>query len=385
MTRIEAEWLAAPANRAVMAALGDAWYVGGCVRNALMGLSPGDIDLATPLRPEETTRRLQQAGLKVVPTGIDHGTVTAVCEGQGFEVTTFRADLETDGRHAVVRFSTEMAEDAARRDFTINALYADGAGAVCDPLGGLPDLAARRVRFIGDAERRIAEDYLRILRFFRFYAWYGEGTIDRAGLAACTAMVDGLTRLARERVGVEIRKLLSAPDPAPSIAAMADSGVLAAALPGADTVRLTRYLAAEYAAGTDPDWIGRLAAMRPKAAGDALRLSRLDHRALDTLLALGAMDAPVEEAAYHHGLRIARAHALTQGPHAEWDEVALRIERAAAARLPLTARDLSSAGIEPGPEMGAALGRAEEAWIASGFSLDKAALLQKAKRKGHIH
>nr|MBA3325662.1 CCA tRNA nucleotidyltransferase [Paracoccaceae bacterium] len=238
--RIEAPWLGAPGPRAVCALLEragrQAFFVGGCVRNALLGREATDVDVATDAHPEEVMRLAGAAGMKAVPTGIAHGTVTLAVEGGPVQVTTFRRDVATDGRRAVVAFADDIAEDAARRDLTMNALYARPDGTVVDPLGGLGDLRAGRVRFVGDAAARIAEDYLRILRFFRFHAWYGdpEAGIDAEGLAACAAARDGLTLLSRERIGAELAKLLAAPDPAPAAAAMAASGVLACVLPGAD-------------------------------------------------------------------------------------------------------------------------------------------------------
>ncbi|MEM7189930.1 MAG: CCA tRNA nucleotidyltransferase, partial [Pseudomonadota bacterium] len=257
--RLDAEWLTAPASVAVMSALGDAYFVGGCVRNQILGHPVADIDIATPLAPEEAGELLAAAGIRVVPTGLQHGTQTAVVAGQGVEVTTFRRDIETDGRHAKVIFTTEIAEDASRRDFTMNALYAEADGTVVDPISGLEDTIAGRLRFIGDAEDRIREDYLRILRFFRFQALYGRQSIDADGLAACAALADGLDQLARERVGWEMRKLLGAPDPAPAVASMAAAGILRRVLPGADAVFLAQLVHIEQSAGADPDWLTRLA------------------------------------------------------------------------------------------------------------------------------
>ena len=233
-------WMEHPATQAVCAALTAAGYralfVGGCVRNALLAMPVADVDIATDARPEAVTALAEQAGFKVVPTGIDHGTVTVIAEGIPHEVTTFRRDVATDGRRAVVAFATRIEDDAMRRDFTMNALYAEADGRVIDPLGGLRDLIARRMRFVGTAEARIAEDYLRILRFFRFHAWYGDPDqgIDPEGLAACATLSAGLETLSAERVGAEMRKLLAAPDPAPSLASMAQSGVLQRVLPGAE-------------------------------------------------------------------------------------------------------------------------------------------------------
>jgi poly(A) polymerase len=371
-----------------MAALGgEAYLVGGAVRNALLGADPGDIDLSTALLPGDVTRALEAAGLRAVPTGIEHGTVTAVSEGEGFEITTFRADIETFGRHAVVHFSADMAADAARRDFTMNALYADADGEIIDPLHGLPDLEARRVRFIGEAEERIREDYLRILRFFRFQAWYGrqEDGIDADGLAACAELADGIDRLARERIGHEMRRLLAAPDPAPATASMAAAGVLWRCLPGANAEALAPLVHFEGEARRAPDWRVRLAALGAEDPADALRLSRAETRALEAMTRARDDFAPPAVLAYRHGAEAAwaavLAHALV-APPADWAATAREIGRGAAARLPLAAADLLRAGMSPGPAIGQALARAEAAWIASGFALDRNALLTHALEKG---
>ena len=247
----DAPWLTAAATRKVMAALEAeggpdvARFVGGCVRNSLMGRAVDDVDIATRLEPQAVMAALKAAGLKAVPTGLDHGTVTAVAEAQPFEITTLRRDVTTDGRRATVAFTTDWAEDAGRRDFHINALYADGEGRVFDPTGhGLADIAARRVAFVGDAGRRIREDRLRILRFFRFHAWYGAGDPDAAGLAACVEEAGGLGELSAERVSKELLKLLAAPNPVPTVEVMAHTGVLARLLPEAGTLEALRAMAA---------------------------------------------------------------------------------------------------------------------------------------------
>ena len=289
MERIDAPWLAAPATQAVCAALTGAGHqallVGGCVRNALLGRPVADIDLATDARPEAVIDLARRAGLKPVPTGVEHGTVTVVAEGRPFEVTTFRRDVATDGRRATVAFSTDLAEDAARRDFTMNALYCRPDGALVDPLGGLADLRAGRVRFVGDPAARIAEDYLRILRFFRIHAWYGDpaGGLDPEGLAACAALQEGLARLSRERVGAEMTKLLAAADPAPAVAAMAAAGILGRVLPGADARALAPLVHAEAAAGAAPRWQRRAAALgwRPDVGRRPSPLARRRPRARD--------------------------------------------------------------------------------------------------------
>jgi len=357
------------------------------VRNPLLGQAVSDVDIATPLVPDEVARRIEAAGLRAIPTGIEHGTVMAVSEGEGYEITTFRADVETDGRRATVRFSTDIAEDAGRRDFTMNAVYARPDGEIVDPLGGLPDLLARRVRFIGDPHDRIREDYLRILRFFRFTAWYGgDDGIEPEGLAACAELAEGLDGLARERIGAEMRKLLAAPDPAPAVAAMAAAGILARCLPGAVPALLAPLVHAEGEAGAEPDWLVRLAAIGGEDPGQALRMSRADSKALAALRGLAAAPVPVATAAHDHGARAARAMALllaAAGDPRLLARLETEIARGCAAEFPLAARDLIEAGLRPGPTLGRALAEARARWLASDFSLDKAALLAEAGKKGH--
>ena len=385
-TRLTADWLDAAPTRAVMAALGaQAWFVGGCVRNTLMGRAVSDIDLATPLRPGTVIERIEAAGLRAVPTGIEHGTVTAVACGRPFEITTFRADLATDGRHATVRFGTDMAEDAARRDFTMNALYADAEGRVADPMGGLPDLRAGRVRFIGDPVARIREDHLRLLRFFRFTAWYGR-QIDADGLAACAALKAGIAGLARERVGAELARLLAAPDPGATVAAMTRASVLAACLPGAElaarAAALPALVAREAAAGAAPDWRRRLALLAPEVPGEALRLSRADARAVQEIDRLARGDAGAALLAEAAGAGTARSALLVRAARAGADLPAPEaleadLARGSAAVCPLSAEDLMAAGWRPGPALGRALTAARAAWRASDLTLDRAALLDR--------
>lgn len=375
MTRLpDPALLAEPRLRRVLDALTAAGHraliVGGAVRNALLGAPVDDIDIATDARPEQVVDLAAAAGLKPVPTGIAHGTVTVVADGRGFEVTTFRRDVETFGRHATVAFATDLAEDAARRDFTMNALYATPEGEVLDPVGGLPDLAARRVRFVGEPEARIREDYLRILRFFRFHAWYGApGAADPAALAACAALQEGLDRLSRERVGHELRKLLAAPDPSEAVALMADSGILARILPGGDPRHLPALLEAE--AGAAPDPIRRLAVLGGSA--EALRLSRAEARRL-TVLAAAGPEMSLNEAGYRLGDRLAADAALVAAARGlelplDWKD---RIAHAARARLPVAAADLAPL---QGPALGQALRAAEAAWIESGFAMPAPGLI----------
>jgi poly(A) polymerase len=378
--KVMGDWLARPETRAVCAALTGAGhralFVGGCVRNALLGEPVADIDIATDARPEEVAALVRAAGLKPVPTGIDHGTVTVVSGGIPHEVTTFRRDTRTDGRHAIVAFSGDIAQDAARRDFTMNALYATPEGDVVDPLNALPDLMARRLRFVGDPHRRIAEDYLRILRFFRFHAWYADpvGGIDAEGLAACAELAGGLDHLSRERVGAEMRKLLSAPDPAPAVAAMAAAGILGRILPGAVPDALAPLVHLE--APDPPRWLRRLAVLGGSEVADRLRLSRAEAAALAVLRAGIGGTADAAELGYRHGagaaadIALARAALTGAPPPLDWQTEAAR---GAAARLPVSAADLMP-GLS-GPALGHRLAELERLWIASGFALSREALL----------
>ena len=377
--RLSADWLEAPGPRAVMAALSGhrAYFVGGCVRNAVLGTGATDIDVTTDALPERVIELAEATGLHAVPTGIDHGTVTVVAHGQPVEVTTFRRDVATDGRRAVVAFAETPQEDARRRDFTMNALYADAEGAVLDPVGGLGDLRDRRVRFIGDAEARIREDYLRILRFFRFHAWYGRpGEIDAEGLAACAAEQDGIDRLSRERVGAETLKLLAAPDPAPAVASMASAGILARILPGAEATGLAPLVHIESQLDLAPDPIRRLAALGGQGAASALRLYRAQAALLERLRDAALGTAPAAELGYRMGAAEALSalsirHALAGD--APPDTLEAEAEFGAAQVLPVAARDLMP-GYE-GPALGDRLRRLETAWIGSGFTLDRKALL----------
>ncbi|SIS67124.1 CCA tRNA nucleotidyltransferase [Phaeovulum vinaykumarii] len=383
--RITADWLHAPALQDLLRLLEGAGHqalaVGGCVRNALLGAAVSDIDIATDARPERVIALTEAAGLKAVPTGIEHGTVTVIAGGQPHEITTFRRDVETHGRHATVAFSTDVTEDAARRDFTMNALYARADGQVLDPLGGMGDLRARRVRFVGPPEDRIREDYLRILRFFRFTAWYGapDQGPEPEGLAACAALAEGVEGLSRERLGAEMKKLLAAPDPAPAVAAMAAAGVLGRVLPGADPTALAPLVHLEADAHPDarPDALARLAVLGGDAPAERLRLSKAETRRLSQLRAAATEGATGPgELGYRLGApdaRLAgrlRAALMGMPLPPDWDAAA---ETGAAARFPVSARDLMPAF--SGPALGQRLARLERAWIASGFALDRGALL----------
>ena len=352
----------------LVAALGEGTsrVVGGAVRDTLLGGAVTDVDLATTLQPEETIARVRAAGLKAVPTGLKHGTITAVlATGRPIEVTTLRRDVETDGRHAIVAFTDDWREDAARRDFTINALYADvRTGDLFDYHGGLDDLAAARVRFIGDPYRRIAEDHLRILRYFRFHARFGD-ELDEAGLAACTARANDLMALSRERIASELLRLLVAPAAVPVVAIMVERGILTPVLPEIDATgvaRLTALAAHEAAASVAPDAVRRLAALVPADAAESigarLKLSNADRRRL--LLAEGPLDSP-RVLAFRIGVDSAVDRLLLAGADvadlAGWTPP----------RLPITGGALVSRGLDKGPQVAAALKAIEDRWLAEGF------------------
>lgn len=375
-------WRVDPAAQRVSAAMVAAGYrayfVGGCVRNALLNEPDTDVDLATDAPPQEVIAAAKAAGLKSVPTGIEHGTVTVLADGTPFEVTTFRRDVATDGRRAVVAFSTDMADDARRRDFTMNALYADADGAIYDPLGGLPDLMARRVRFIEDPDARIREDYLRILRFFRFSAWYADPAkgFDHETLAAIARNLDGIEQLSGERLGQEMTKLLCAPDPSQSLATMQQTGVLARVLPGSDDRLIGPVVHGAAALALAPDWALRLAALGGEDVGHRLRLSKADAQMLALITANGFAGPPLSEIAYRYGMRVGRAALVLRAALANAlpDPAQLdRIARASDAQFPIKAADLMPA--LSGPALGAKLKALEAAWIASDFALTRAALL----------
>ncbi|MDN2566631.1 CCA tRNA nucleotidyltransferase [Aquibium sp. A9E412] len=406
-----APWLAEPALQRLLAALSDggeeARIAGGAVRNTLLGEPVTDIDIATTTPPDETMARVAAAGFRAVPTGYEHGTVTAVVEGRGYEVTTLRADVETHGRHATVRFGRDWKQDAERRDFTINALYAAADGTVIDLVGGLADLERRTLRFIGSAEARIREDYLRILRFFRFFAWYGDGRPDAEGLKACARLKDGLAGLSAERVWSELRRLLGAPDPSRALLWMRQTGVLTAVLPesekwGIDAIH--PLVEAERALGWAVDPMLRLEAVVPP---DAARMEALARRLkmaraeADRLTRWAMADTPTpalstaalrrlayrgDRQALADRLRLAaaaaRGRAADDGAALEAAAGHLRQLDALAGwqppRFPVTGKDLAGLGVPPGPGMGALLAELEGAWLDSDFTLDRAALLARA-------
>ncbi len=366
---------------AIEAAGGQVRFVGGSVRNALVGQTVDDLDLATTLKPEAAMAALKAAGLKVVPTGLAHGTVTAVSGGRPYEITTLRRDVETDGRKAVVAFTDDWAEDAGRRDFRLNALYADRAGTVFDPTGqGVEDAKAGRIVFVGAPETRIREDYLRILRFFRFFAWYGRGEPDAEGLAACAALVEGMDRLSAERVSKELLKLLAAPDPRRAVQAMADAGVLAQVLP--EAMPLGQF---EAMVEISEDAGLRLSALLPcdeagvRAVAARLRLA---NGLRDRLIAAGAaavsLDMTDREARamiYRDGAapfrdRVMRAWADAPARGEEAGRLLGLAQAWVVPKLPVGGREIARLGVAPGPETGRVLKAFEDGWIADDFPTD---------------
>ncbi|ACI56059.1 poly(A) polymerase [Rhizobium leguminosarum] len=389
---------------------GEARVVGGAVRNSLMDLPVSDIDIATTLRPEAVMEKAAAAGIKAVPTGLQHGTVTLVVDGKPFEVTTLRTDVETDGRHAKVAFSTDWKADAERRDLTMNALYADANGEVVDLVGGLADIERRNIRFIGDAAKRIAEDHLRILRFFRFFAYYGSGRPDAEGLKACSAARSKLKTLSAERVWSELRKLLSAADPGRALLWMRQVAVLTEILPeserwGIDAI--PSLVATEKALGWAPDPLLRLAAIVPP---DAARLEALAARlklanAEAAFLKAWAMAAPVnddmssaafERLLYRNGAdgittRLKLALGVARGKaEGDFDEMARSarltklLDQAAnweKPQFPLNGGDVMSMGIPSGPRVGELLAGLENQWVEENFVSDRAALLARLQER----
>ena len=402
-SRYDLAWLREPGLQDLLRVLSEdgeeARVSGGAVRNTLLGEPVADVDVATTSEPQTTVRRLEAAGFKLVPTGIEHGTVTAVRNGHAYEVTTLREDVETDGRHAVVRFGRDWQRDAERRDLTINALYMDATGTVIDPLGVRDDIERRLVRFVGDANGRVREDYLRILRFFRFFAWYGRHRPDADGLRACARHKDGIETLSAERVWSELRKTLAAPDPSRALLWMRQTGVLTAALPeserwGIDAV--PGLAAAEATFGWAPDAMLRLAAMLPPDPDVVTKLARrlkLSNDDRDRLRlwtqaprpnpALGEDElARSMYATSGNGtldvLRLALARAHAAGDLGEVAAFRRQLDFAEGWErpvLPVQGRDLVEGGMEPGRAVGQRLKALEARWIESGFALKKDELL----------
>jgi poly(A) polymerase len=393
----EAAWLREGTLARLLDVLGcdgeEARVVGGAVRNAMLGEPINEFDVATTALPDEVMRRAAAAGFKPVPTGIEHGTVTVVIEGRPFEVTTLRVDVETFGRHANVRFGRDWNADAQRRDFTMNGLSVGADGVLHDTVGGLADLRARRVRFIGDPAKRIAEDYLRILRFFRFHAAYGRGMPDPVGVAACIEGRAGLDQLSRERVRMELLKLLLAPHAAPALAVMAESGLLVPVLGGVpDLAAFSNMAKVEAAAGVQADAVQRLGALGVRIAEDAerlwerLRLSNAEHERLASMAqewwrVSSGDDKAGRTLLYRLGperfsdrVLLAWARSPATAHDTAWQSLAGLPAHWVAPTFPLKAADFIKRGMRPGPALGAALHEAEAAWIAADFPTDAKAV-----------
>ena len=384
--------MTAPETVQVMAALGEARFVGGAVRNALLGVPVVDIDIAVPIRPEDAMARLKAKGIRTIETGLDHGTVTAIAGSHAFEITSLRRDVETDGRHAKVAFTDDWALDAGRRDFTINALYASPDGEIFDYATGVEDLAAGKVRFVGDARIRIAEDYLRVLRLFRFHAWYGRGDLDAEGLTAATEAKDSLKTLSAERIAKEVLRLLEAPNPAPVLKVMAARGILAELLPGQlQLVRVEQLAVLD----TSRDAVLRLAALVPdsaqaaNAAADRFRLSnagraRLVQALSGEMISAGLSSHQARRMLYRLGQACFRDKLLLQWAGAPAKEEAWRAllqiaDGWQAPRFPLTGRDVMQAGVSEGPEVGRVLAGLETWWVEGDFAAGEKELRARLK------
>ena len=393
-------WLTDAKTRAVLDALGpDSRFVGGAVRNTLLGREVSDIDIATPLLPDVVAKRLTAAGLGAVPTGVEHGTITAIASGTPFEVTTLRRDVATDGRRAVVAYTTDWKEDAARRDFTMNALYATADGEVIDLVGGVADLNAGRVHFVGDATTRIREDYLRILRLFRFHAWYGKGEIDAEALRAAAAEKAGLAQLSGERVQKELLRLLEAENPAPVLRTMAAAGILSVLLPGALSItRLERLAAIDAEAFFTPDPLLRLAALLPNdvsvADAVAAKLKLSNTQALRLADIAGAKEKIVSYLSVKEVRKL--LYRIDIGPFKDrvflkWADdaknsnaVQWRMLLAVAdawerPRFPLSGREVMLAGVPEGPLVGKILAEVEDWWVDADFTEDEFSLAERLK------
>ena len=395
--------MTAPVTRAVVKALtadgADVRFVGGCVRDALLGRESADIDIGTPDPPERVMALLGRADIEIrtVPRAIEHGTVTAVAGGNRYEITTLRRDERTDGRHAEVAFTDDWREDAARRDFTINAMSAAPDGALHDYFGGQDDLKAGRVRFVGDPATRIAEDHLRLLRFFRFFAWYGKGEPDEEALAACKEAAHTIPTLSGERVQAEMLKLLAAPAPVPAIETMREIGVLYHLLPGAQKTALLTHLVKIVGSDTEPDPIRRLAALVAaaenlvgKAVADRWRLSADDGARLTALTTLEfalvpALDGHAQRRLiYRLGperfrdlVLLAWATETKDENEAAWRTMLETAETWEAPPFPVTGADVLARGIPEGPEVGDLLRTVEDWWLKRNFAPDRAALLER--------
>lgn len=373
--------------------------MGGAVRNALLGIPVTDIDIAVPMPPDETIKRLQKAEIKFIPTGPEHGTVTAILNGRPFEVTSLRRDVETDGRHAIVAFTDDWAEDSARRDFTMNALYAAADGEIFDYHGGVEDLTAGRVRFVGDAAARIREDYLRILRLFRFHACYGKGEMDPDALRAAAGAREGLRRLSGERIAKELLRLLECQNPLPSLRMMAASGILSELLPYALRMpRLEQLVDIECQNQFRPDALLRLGALLPDdvevahAVAERLKLSHAERVRLEALATAGDKIPPQLSAAnvrrllYRVGaprfkdlVLLTWAGSPRGGPLIHWRMLLSIADGWERPRFPLTGHDAMAAGVAEGPEVGRVLGLVESWWLEQDFVPDHGQLMEKLK------
>jgi poly(A) polymerase len=378
----DAFWFRSPELKAVVAALSSGAekprIVGGAVRDGLLGLSVADVDLATTLTPDEVISALEVARIKAVPTGIDHGTITAVSDGKTFEITTLRRDVSTDGRRATVAFSTDWQEDAARRDFTINALYADpGTGEVFDYFGGLDDLNAGKVRFIGDATARIAEDHLRILRYFRFYARFGKSAPNPEAIAACETAAKSLMALSRERIADEVIKLLASPDPSESVRLMVNHKIFAAFLPeiSADAVaRLDRLLAREKTVSFQSKAERRLSALLPddratvEQVAARLKLSNKTRVELSERVAeLHPVSTSARPMGYRHGVAMATDIFLLHGTETDWRDGVEELHNWSPPVFPIKGGEIVARGLNAGPLVAKTLKAAEQQWIDEGF------------------
>jgi poly(A) polymerase len=378
----DAPWRHRAGLSALLTALGVAdglaRYVGGAVRDGLLGLPVNDLDIATSLPPAAVMARLQDAGIKTVPTGIDHGTVTAVLADGPVEITTLRRDVSTDGRRATIAYTDDWREDAARRDFTINALYADPmTGAISDYFGGIADLEARRLRFIGDAEARIAEDHLRILRYFRFLARYGDNEVDGHAYAVCVAAANSLMALSRERIADELMKLLAVASPVTALRLMVEGGILRPVLPevGMEGVdRVEALIAREAEAGLPPSAVRRLAALLPPDAavadqvGARLKLSNKARKRLAVALAWDGAEESVKALAFRIGTEGAIDRLLLESPQPV--EALAQLRGWTPPKLPISGGALIKRGLTPGPDVAKALQQVERQWVAEDFPDD---------------